>query len=223
VGRVKAVFEFASESERGTVETQIVDEGPILGSLLGILRPGDTVYDVGAHVGVFSLFLGHKVGPEGRVIAFEPGPENLAALRRNIACNDLRNVVVVPAALGEAEGTGHLVGRSVFGTLAAGRADDPGLAVPIASGDALAAASGWDVPRAIKIDVEGYEREVLRGLAGTLSHPACRWICCEIHLSILGPAADPPSFIRILEGHGFRRFEQRPCYEGVSLHLIGQK
>jgi FkbM family methyltransferase len=223
VAGFRAVFEFAAESERSTVETQIIDERPVLKSLLTALHPGNTVFDVGAHVGVYTLFLGKKVGPAGRVIAFEPAPENLPALRRNIARNGLKNVIVVPLALGEAAGTGRLVGRSVFGTLTAGAKDGPSRVVSIASGDALAAASGWAVPCAIKIDVEGYEREVLRGMARTLSHPACRWICCEIHLSILGPAADLLSFIKILEAHGFRRFERLPCYEGVSLHLIGQK
>ena len=220
---IRTVFEFESETERSTVETQIIDESPLLKSLLAALQPGDTVFDVGAHVGVYTLFLSQKVGPLGRVIAFEPAPENLASLGRNISRNGLTNVVVVPLALGKAAGIGQLVGQSVFGTLIARAKDVPARVVAIASGDALAAASGWAVPRAIKIDVEGYESEVLQGIALTLSHPGCRWICCEIHLSLLGPDADPMSFVKILEAHGFRCLKRLPCYKGVNLHILGQK
>src|ERR1051326_4399342 len=49
-----------------------------------LVRPGMTVFDLGAHVGYYSRFLSKLVGPAGVVYAFEPNPENRAALRKNL-------------------------------------------------------------------------------------------------------------------------------------------
>src|SRR5690348_10111336 len=47
------------------------------------VRPGMTVWDVGAHIGYVTVFMSHLVGEAGRVLAFEPGLDNLRYLRRN--------------------------------------------------------------------------------------------------------------------------------------------
>ena len=55
---------------------------------------GDSVVDVGAHIGINTLYMAMRVGPAGHVIAVEPAPDNLDVLRRNIAVNRLDNVTV---------------------------------------------------------------------------------------------------------------------------------
>ena len=64
------------------------------------IQPGDTVLDIGANVGVFvtSVLASHLVGPDGCVVAFEPAPENLERLARNLALNSITNVKVVEPA-----------------------------------------------------------------------------------------------------------------------------
>jgi FkbM family methyltransferase len=58
------------------------------------LRDGETVIDIGAHFGSFSAIASKKIGPTGKVIAFEPNPEIYPRLARNIAINSLDNVVL---------------------------------------------------------------------------------------------------------------------------------
>jgi 2-polyprenyl-3-methyl-5-hydroxy-6-metoxy-1,4-benzoquinol methylase len=59
---------------------------------------GDTVYDIGANIGYVSLSLAKRVGPGGKVIAFEPVPRNIEALRQNIEINGLTNVRLLEVA-----------------------------------------------------------------------------------------------------------------------------
>jgi FkbM family methyltransferase len=67
--------------------------------LVGLLRLGMTFIDIGANTGYFTLLAAKNVGLGGRVIAFEPCPENVEILRRNVSINKLRNVMVVKAAI----------------------------------------------------------------------------------------------------------------------------
>src|SRR5262249_33960355 len=73
-------------------------------ALRAAVEPGDVVFDVGANIGFFSTLLSQLVGPSGRVLAFEPEPENLALLRANLAANGGHNVTVVPCAAGAGAG-----------------------------------------------------------------------------------------------------------------------
>lgn len=68
------------------------------------LRPGDGVLDVGANIGVYSLLAASQVGPAGRVLAFEPGPEAHRRLTENLRINRLDNVKVHTCALGDRVG-----------------------------------------------------------------------------------------------------------------------
>ena len=82
-----------------------------------LLAPGMTVLDVGANVGQFTLIAARRVGPTGRVHAFEPTPELVAHVFRNLELNGLDNVVVNEVAVSET--AGHAVLHLV-------EADDPG-------------------------------------------------------------------------------------------------
>ncbi len=69
---------------------------------------GTAVVDVGANIGMHTLTFARCVGPEGKVFAFEPGPDNLVLLRKNVAMNNYANVDIVPKAVGERAGTVRL-------------------------------------------------------------------------------------------------------------------
>src|ERR1700761_660830 len=70
----------------------------------GLLRPGDTFVDVGAHVGYHSLLARRFVGNSGRVYAIDPQPHNCAQLLRNAELNAFSNIVVIAAAVDTGEG-----------------------------------------------------------------------------------------------------------------------
>ena len=79
------------------LETQLVQE---------LVRSGDTVIDIGANVGYYTLLFSELVGETGRVIAFEPDPNNFALLERNVLGNGCRNVTLVPKAVAATTGRG---------------------------------------------------------------------------------------------------------------------
>jgi hypothetical protein len=76
-----------------------------LAPLFRILRPGEVVIDVGAHVGKYSVLLSRRVGPTGRVLAVEANPETFAALEQNLRLNRRSNVQAVHGAAWNADGT----------------------------------------------------------------------------------------------------------------------
>ena len=136
--------------------------------LIMTLLPGQTFVDIGAHVGYFSVLASKRVGPTGRVIAFEPEARNLDLLERNLWRNGCDNAVVVPYACSdrpqdlslaldeENRGAHHLVPPGQGGVpVRCVRPDD------VLSGTA-------DV---VKIDAQGYDHEVIAGLRRT-------WTAC---------------------------------------------
>src|SRR5262245_8579614 len=68
------------------------------------VSPGDVVFDVGAHVGFYTLLASVLVGKRGRVIAFEPVPANLEYLRHHIRLNRIDNVEIIEAAVSDTDG-----------------------------------------------------------------------------------------------------------------------
>jgi len=123
-----------------------------------LVKPGDVVYDIGAHFGYYTLLSSKLVGENGKVLAFEPSPANLARLYRHIELNDRKNVQVLELAVSDHEGTAHFETRtgSGVGHLAA---DGP-LEVKLTTLDSL---SQFPLPQVMKIDVEGAEVGVLHG------------------------------------------------------------
>ncbi len=79
----------------GYLQTGASFEPDVASVFVRLLREGDVVVDVGANVGYLTTLAAMLVGRTGRVVAFEPGPENLARLRANLALNDCANVTVI--------------------------------------------------------------------------------------------------------------------------------
>jgi FkbM family methyltransferase len=136
--------------------------------LRSIVRPGETVLDIGGNVGWYSTLLSEAVGPHGQVYAFEPNERALRLLRSyGQVYPQLR---VVPAALGDEEGQGSLnlppegAACSLRGVSGA-RATQ---ACRITTLDSFLFSEGIRGVSFIKCDVEGMEMEVLRGARGVL-------------------------------------------------------
>ena len=94
--------------------------------------------------------------------------------------------------------------------------------VEIAQGDELVATEKLPTPRAVKIDVEGYEHAVIQGLRRTLSEPACEMICCEIHPSMLPAGITPEAVLNLVDSLGFKRIQQFPRWD-KTFHIVARK
>ncbi|PZW49172.1 FkbM family methyltransferase [Humitalea rosea] len=141
---------------------------------LHLLRPGDRMTDVGANIGIYTLLAAGVCGAQ--VVAVEPSPGTLPHLADTIALNGIGDRVTVHAvALGAATGRLRITSRRG----AANRVLLPGETdaaeeVPVTTLDALGPA-----PLLLKLDVEGYEAEILRGGPNTLADPTLRAVIVE--------------------------------------------
>lgn len=182
-------------------------------TMLSALHCSATFYDIGAHAGYHSLAAARQVGAEGRVIAVEPLPANLANLRKHVALNKLQHVEILAAAAGEREGRArfHAAPASQMGRL-----DDAGeLEIDVVSVDALVA-RGYPPPHVMKIDVEGFELSVLRGARETMqsSGPI-------IFLATHGAAVHRACLDELAsQGYGARSLDERPLEETDELIAV---
>jgi FkbM family methyltransferase len=124
-----------------------------------IIRPGDVVFDVGAHYGYYTLLSSALTGPKGKVFAFEPSPGNIPRLKKHLDINHCDNVEVIELALSDHEGTARFDNQAGSGT--GHLAPEGRIEVHITSLDAISVR--LPVPNVVKIDCEGAEVEVLKG------------------------------------------------------------
>jgi FkbM family methyltransferase len=132
--------------------------------ITGNLTPGDTFVDLGANVGVFSLYAAQAVGPRGCVLAIEPSPIMLERLRFNLNANGFKNVRIAPVAVGEAHGeaTFHTLSDAHgSSSLHAMPGSTPHMTVPVEPLLTLVSTHGIERIDAMKVDIEGYEDRAL--------------------------------------------------------------
>jgi FkbM family methyltransferase len=169
--------------------------------VLHFLRPGDLFADIGANVGSYTVLASGVRG--ARTAAFEPDPEAAAALRRNVALNHLEGLVAVrEMALGAAPGEARLtVGLDTTNRIVAAGAG-PARTVRM---DTLDRALDGQAPILAKLDVEGYESEVLRGAAVTLASPKLKAVLTEDRSAPVVEVLRGAGF----ELHGYDAFTRR--------------
>ena len=133
--------------------------------LLPRLREDDVVWDVGANVGIYSVLMSKRVA---RVVAFEPVAATFERLQRNLDLNDAHNVTVVNAAMSDAPG------EATMATMPGGaggnhltRGGEHGdVSVRVTTGDEYY--GGHGAPDVIKVDIEGFEPDFVRGAIGVI-------------------------------------------------------
>ena len=134
-----------------------------------LLQEGDLFVDVGANIGMITLHARHLIGATGRIDCFEPNPQCVNAIRGHVRMNGIENVFVHPCALSDAPGSLDLSLTSEHSGTATlvdvGNDAIRTIKVDVRIGDDAIEGA----PRVIKIDVEGFELNVLKGLRRTLS------------------------------------------------------
>jgi FkbM family methyltransferase len=184
-----------------------------------LVKPGMTVVDVGANLGLYTLYMAGLVGPTGRVIAFEPDPDLVEILRENCSANGVTNVEVHNCALGAEPD--HLIlhrltlnsGENHLGSKERGAFRRP-VEVVVATFDSLLP----DVrPDFVKVDVQGWELNVLKGMRLALlsSRPK---VYVELWPEGLRRAGSSPK-----ELYTFIREAQLDFYSGKEWSPVGEQ
>jgi FkbM family methyltransferase len=141
-------------------------EPEVWDALKAYAREGDTVWDVGSHIGGFALRAALTPGIR-QVVCFEPAADTFEVLQSNAALNPHLPLVVFNMALSDAigthrlsNGTGENRGQRTLAHLQPGEA---GTAIRCNTIDGMVASSQAEAPQLVKIDVEGWEAQVLKG------------------------------------------------------------
>jgi FkbM family methyltransferase len=159
-------------SNRSLLETG--DYEPHLARALdAAIRPGHTVFCVGANVGYHAVRAARAVGPSGRVVALEANPRTARQLCHSFALNGLSNAIVLPVAAADREAAFRYVrAQGTNGYVEATDAaalDELATAESIVQGVTLdALARAWSPVDVLQLDVEGAEGLVLRGASDLL-------------------------------------------------------
>ncbi len=184
------------------------------------IRKGDTVIDVGANIGTFTVMAARKAGDSGRVVAIEPEKKNLKFLRKNIRANGLENVIIVPKGAWSSKTRKKLFLKGL-GEHSLLRRTGKSAYVKMDRLDDILESLGIRNVDFIKMDVEGAESEVLKGADRTLGGKMSMAVCG--YHTIDGKPTHR-EIISILKGKGFsvsfswkraRKFSYRNEQEGI--------
>lgn len=191
-----------------------------------LVSGGDVIVDIGANVGVYSVFFAELVGSQGSVFGFEPDPQNFLRLKKTTASHPC--VFPIEAAVGDETGSIRLFqskGLNFDHRTYANPDDETSVEVAITRLDDVAVLKGARI-RLVKIDVQGFEMAVLRGARDTLARNPDTKILLEYYpwgLSAAG--SSPDAFIAMLKGHGFvvSAFGSDPELLFAGVHRTGDR
>lgn len=186
-----------------------------------ILRPGDTALDIGANLGLVAVTMADAVGPAGRVEAFEPQPCLAALMVRSAALNGFAHLTVHQLALGRTDTEVALhIPHDNAGHASIGRADMAGETIRVPQRNAASVLEGLGLGpiRLMKMDVEGYETEVVAGAESYLRHNPPDAILFEMN-GRDGPFGDHPLIGRLAE-FGYRFAALPKCLWTMRLKRI---
>lgn len=145
------------------------------------LQPGDTVVDVGASIRLYTIAFARRLGPQGRVVAFEADPDSAEALTRTVEINGVESrVTVYKQAVGDISGALLFMQGCGYESRVALADDTESVQVPVVKLDDVFKNRPVDI---LKVDVEGYELHALRGATGLLSDTdrSPRTLFIEVH------------------------------------------
>jgi FkbM family methyltransferase len=179
-----------------------------------LLQNGMKFIDVGAHIGKYTIRAARMVGSRGRVVAVEPDKDNFEFLVKNIKINALRNCIALNVAAGSTDGEIPLF----FGPNSAEHSVKQNFGkgfrrVPLKALDNILTDKGIGNVDLVKVDVEGAEYEVVKGLEKTLTNNKPTVI-----IEVL--VRDKDKVVQYMKGLGYKEkiLNMYPSYRGGLIH-----
>jgi FkbM family methyltransferase len=198
-------------------------EREVIESFLELIEPDYTVWDVGANIGLWTLFIATRLKGRGQVVAFEPFARARTLLEQNLILNHIENTTVYSSALGNENGEVPFY-PSVDGAISTSALachDGPygterkPLYVPIRTAGRVVDENTFLLPDAVKIDVEGAELAVLEGFSDSI-WKRLKVLFVEVHPDLITALDGSVDAVRgILERHDFeiqRQYKRLDTY-----------
>ena len=236
LGRFDTLFQVHNPLEYRTIEQYFIGyERDFIDVLLSSFAEGEVFLDIGASIGHFTVPIAKEVGTGGLVIAVEPEVNARGQLEANLKLNGLSNVRVLRMALGAERGEGRLAwedgtcpsltqsgtqNSESVSTPAPGSASGLEI-VNIEVGDQVLDREHLPVPKAVKIDVEGFEYQVILGLRQTLKNASCELLCCEIHPAFLPSGTTSQLIVEEVKSLGFANIVLNE--RSGQIHMVAHK
>jgi FkbM family methyltransferase len=174
--------------------------------MMNLISANEVVWDIGANVGYFTTKFSEKVGNIGRVIAFEPTPNTYNTLVTN--CSLFENITCHNIALSNKSGKFHFRDSGIENDPTNGLTVDTfgAIEVTVVTGDEIVATQIVPIPTSIKIDVEGYEIDVIQGMRNVLKNPLLKKLFIEVHfleMNNRGITNGATEIVKIVSDSGF--------------------
>jgi len=233
---IRVRLDLQDPSQRKTFFFGTYDERHELQLIPKILDPGEVFWDIGAHIGVYSLLAARRVGEDGLVAAFEPGQIAYEMFRANIALNHLENILAFRVTVTDREGEAVLYAAGSYADGGAnlfqpGPGQIPAHPCRTITLDHFCRDLLLPPPDFIKMDIEGAELAALRGADLILSrhHPL---LLMEVKDSVLKTAgADKAALQDLLKHYGYmpaclhrrRWYVLRDIHQACSRNLLWYK
>lgn len=202
-------LEIRTVQEKWRAETLLTKEPGTIRWIEANVRPGDVFYDIGSNIGLYALYAAERIG-EGFVYAFEPHISTAKSLLKNVSLNDCgKRIHVVTSALHDTMGfftfnyrkmgigsSGHQLGHPVdeFGRAFIPEATEIKFSVTI---NAMILMGAIQPATLIKLDVDGNELAILRGMEPWIKTAPLRSIQVEVH------PRDKLQVLQFMEPYGF--------------------
>lgn len=206
--------------ERRVYFTGTYEKG-ILHLMGQLLRRGDRFVDVGSNIGLMTIHAGQLVGPEGHVYAYEANPKTVEILKRNIDLNELNNIKIIPKALANETGRGKIYANMEYNRGSASLAQyskkDEYFEIDIIKFE-NAAESEHQI-RLVKIDIEGYELEALKGFGNVLNRSDAPMLIIECTRDRTAKYSAEELFEFLTQTHSYQIFKLSGSKERISTLL----
>lgn len=199
---VSAKFNVTTISEYRRLKN-FKDEQDIIRAIMEEVGTEDAFWDIGANIGTHSCFVGRQNNCQ--IYAFEPFSENAESLRKNFELNQINGEVFELALMNE---NSEMKIEAESGEAGEGKvhiSDKGDVTIDVVKGDHLIKTRNLQTPNVIKIDIEGAELEVLKGLENTLENDKCRTLFIELHPDRIPKFSDQneSKILNLLTEYGF--------------------
>lgn len=140
-----------------------------------LIKSGTTILDVGGNIGIYSLIASKKTGSNGHVYAFEPVPENIDLLSKNLKQNNITNVTLIKKAVGDFDGLVQMeIEEDSLATHHVSKNPKNSASVKVTTIDSFVKLKKIKKIELVKMDIEGYEGYAIEGASETLKQKSLK-------------------------------------------------